>query len=321
MKISIALATYNGGKYLQEQLDSFSKQSRVPDELIVCDDGSTDNTLDILRKYENQSPFTVRIFQNPQNLGYVQNFAKAMGLCSGDIIFLSDQDDVWYPNKLDVVVRYFQSDPSCLLVANDSDLADESLLQSGLTISGQLRSSGVTDRQFANGCCSAISKKFLDIMLPIPAMIQITHDGWMHDLGYWLRCRKIIPDVLQLYRRHNSNTSQPLAASLSKVSWLDEYQKYRGIDPREGYYKEIEKLKLISARISLCKGLESLQSENFDFTGKLADIRKLQAAILRRCELLGRAHFVRPWFAVTNYLHGDYGYFRGWKSLLKDVSR
>ncbi|HCI53564.1 MAG TPA: glycosyltransferase family 2 protein [Gallionella sp.] len=321
MKISIALATYNGGKYLQEQLDSFSKQSRVPDELVVCDDGSIDNTLDILRKFENQAPFTVRIFENPQNLGYVQNFAKAMSLCSGDIIFLSDQDDVWYPNKLDVVVRYFQSYPGCLLVANDSDLADENLLQSGLTISGQLRSSGVTDRQFVNGCGSAISKKFLDIMLPIPTMIPNAHDGWIHDLGYWLGCRKVIPDVLQLYRRHNSNTSQPLAASLSKVSWLDEYKKYQGIDPREGYYKEIEKLKLISERISLCKNLEMFQTENFYFSEKVAEIQKIQAAILRRCELLGCARFVRPWFAVSNYLHGDYDYFQGWKSLIKDILR
>ena len=100
MKISIALCTYNGEKFLREQLDSFSVQTRLPDEVVVGDDCSTDRTVEILEEWAKTAPFRVEIVRNPQNLGYEKNFEQTMLRCTGDVIFPSDQDDVWLPEKL-----------------------------------------------------------------------------------------------------------------------------------------------------------------------------------------------------------------------------
>ena len=99
LTISIAMTTYNGEKYLQEQLDSFLGQNRLPDELVVCDDGSQDRTMAILESFSSRAPFPVRIYRNSAKLGYSKNFEKAGSLCTGDIIAFSDEDDVWDAQK------------------------------------------------------------------------------------------------------------------------------------------------------------------------------------------------------------------------------
>src|ERR1700721_581226 len=100
MNLSIALCTYNGERFLPEQLRSIGEQSRLPDELVGCDDASTDRTLGIIEDFARQAPFPVRIEVNAANSGSTPNFAKAIGMCKGDSIVLADQDDVWVPSKL-----------------------------------------------------------------------------------------------------------------------------------------------------------------------------------------------------------------------------
>lgn len=111
MKTSVALCTYNGEKYIAEQLDSILKQSIAVDEIIVCDDGSTDETMNILHKYHATFPNIFKIHQNKQTLKVIKNFEKAINLCTGDVIFLCDQDDVWYPHKVETVLNYFSENP------------------------------------------------------------------------------------------------------------------------------------------------------------------------------------------------------------------
>ena len=104
-KISIALATYNGAAYLKEQLESYCSQTQLPDELVVCDDCSTDETIRILEKFIQDAPFEVQICKNQINLGVTKNFEKAVSLCTGDYIFLSDQDDIWLADKIKVLTE------------------------------------------------------------------------------------------------------------------------------------------------------------------------------------------------------------------------
>ena len=111
LTISIALCTYHGERFLQEQLDSFLQQTRLPDELVVCDDGSTDLTVPILEAFGVQAPFPVRLSINSQNLGFTKNFEKAISLCRGEIIAMSDQDDVWLPEKLEKFEQVFVNRP------------------------------------------------------------------------------------------------------------------------------------------------------------------------------------------------------------------
>ena len=96
MNLSIALATYNGAVYLKEQLESIAAQTRTPDELVISDDQSTDDTLRVIEEFAATAGFPVRLSVNEANLGIAKNFEKAISLCRGDLIFLSDQDDVWH---------------------------------------------------------------------------------------------------------------------------------------------------------------------------------------------------------------------------------
>ena len=112
MKISVALCTYNGEKFINEQLDSILNQSKKIDEIIICDDCSTDNTIGILNKYYEQYPNIFKIYINRVNLKSVKNFEKAILLSSGDFIFLSDQDDIWVHNKVEKYIQYFNENPT-----------------------------------------------------------------------------------------------------------------------------------------------------------------------------------------------------------------
>src|SRR5690349_17434303 len=120
MRISIALCTYNGGPFLAEQLASYVQQTRLPDELVVCDDCSSDNTMAILRDFAARAPFAVRLHQNAANLRSTRNFEQAIRLCTGDVIALSDQDDVWLPEKLERMERTLAADPEISLVFSDA---------------------------------------------------------------------------------------------------------------------------------------------------------------------------------------------------------
>jgi glycosyltransferase involved in cell wall biosynthesis len=124
LKVSIALTTYNGASYLQEQLDSLAGQHFLPTELIVGDDGSTDGTIGILERFRREAPFPVVIHSNPIRLGYRANFMKVARLCTGDLVSFCDQDDVWLPNNLDQVVRSF-ADPDVLLTFHNARVVDD----------------------------------------------------------------------------------------------------------------------------------------------------------------------------------------------------
>ena len=123
--VSIAMCTYNGAGFLQQQLDSLARQTRKPDEIIICDDVSSDNSVAIAQAFADQSGLKVRVHQNTQNLGYVKNFEKAISLCTQDIIFLCDQDDLWQPNKIEQMVGVFDAEPSVGLVLHDFCWIDE----------------------------------------------------------------------------------------------------------------------------------------------------------------------------------------------------
>ena len=122
MKTSVALCTYYGEKYLAEQLDSVLSQENPVDEIVICDDGSTDNTHSILQDYQARFPELFRIFINEKNLGYVANFEKALSLCTGDLIFLCDQDDIWHQDKVKFILHYFKENPLIGVAAHNLDL-------------------------------------------------------------------------------------------------------------------------------------------------------------------------------------------------------
>ena len=122
--VSIALCTYNGERFLDAQLTSLAEQSHRPDEVVICDDDSSDGTLGIIQAFADTAPFKVRVFRNSQNLGYVKNFEKAVSLCQGDVIFMCDQDDVWHPEKIEICLGVLDAEQTVGLVLHDFNWID-----------------------------------------------------------------------------------------------------------------------------------------------------------------------------------------------------
>lgn len=124
--LSVALCTYNGETYIREQVESILSQTLPVDEIVVCDDGSSDNTLSIIESLRKGTNADIRIHRNETNLGVCANFQKAVNLCKGDIIFLSDQDDVWHNDKVETIVNYFYHNHQKHVVFTDGQLIDGS---------------------------------------------------------------------------------------------------------------------------------------------------------------------------------------------------
>ena len=125
MIVSVALCTYNGAQHIREQLESILDQTMKVDEIVVCDDGSTDNTLQIAEDIEKETSANIRIYRNENNLGVCANFQKAIELCKGEIIFLSDQDDLWLPDKVKEIVNYFDKNKDKHIVFSDGLLVND----------------------------------------------------------------------------------------------------------------------------------------------------------------------------------------------------
>ena len=124
---SVAMCTYNGEKYIREQLESIIHQTMPPDEIIICDDCSNDRTIDEIRQIMAEWDGHWKLVQNENNLGYRKNFQKVISLCHGDIIYLSDQDDVWNLHKMELMNQIFVECPEVVTVFHDAELVDESL--------------------------------------------------------------------------------------------------------------------------------------------------------------------------------------------------
>ena len=183
-KISIAMTTYNGEKYLREQLDSFVAQTQRPDELIVVDDCSTDNTLNILNIFKKESPFPVIILSNKENIGkkskyaFAKNFEKAINNCSNDIVFLSDQDDVWFPEKIASHMDVYNNYSDVVMVSNNAIRTYSDLSNYNLTQIDYAKIEWGIGR-VSIGCCFSFKRELLNNMLPIPD--NISHDVWFYN--------------------------------------------------------------------------------------------------------------------------------------------
>lgn len=206
--VSIAMATFNGQLYLREQLDSIVAQTYDNLELIIVDDCSTDDTLMLLhsykKKYEN-----IKIFQNKINLGVVKSFEKAINLCSGDFIALSDQDDVWFSNKIAILVAQIGDN---WLIHSDSTLVDEQLnvLQESHFKCGK-QSNKVDFFDYlinvnVTGCTAMVSRQLLNIALPFKTY-YLPHDWYLTYYAAYCSKIKLINIPLIYYRQHTLNVS------------------------------------------------------------------------------------------------------------------
>lgn len=206
-RISIAMATYNGSKYLLEQLDSLAAQTLCPYELVVTDDGSTDNTLEIVERFSERAPFPVRIHSNQQRLGYRDNFLSAATLCEGDLVAFCDQDDVWNARKLEMVARKFL-DHDVLLVIHDVEVVTEKLESTGYFRAPNAHLPFSV--QYGNSMVFRADLPFVhDIERPTserdPDGSPLAHDEWIPFLASCMGKCVNLHSPLVMYRQHGSN--------------------------------------------------------------------------------------------------------------------
>jgi glycosyltransferase involved in cell wall biosynthesis len=243
LKISIALCTYNGAQFLQEQLESIAHQTRIPDEMIICDDKSKDGTLEVVKNFASKAPFPVKLFVNEKNLGSSRNFEKAIGLCTGDIIFLSDQDDFWHHDKLDKIEKVFMESPSTGAVFANAEVVDENLIPLGYTLwdsigFGKRRqiyfNKGksieiLLQRNVVTGSTMAFRADFKNVLLPVP--LSWVHDGWIALIIAFISDLETIPESLIKYRQHQMQQigagNEPLNISEKISQNIDKLKKVK----------------------------------------------------------------------------------------------
>ena len=214
MKISVCIATFNGEKFIQEQIQSILPQLGEDDEIVVSDDGSTDRTMEILELFKDKR---IRLLVNEGKHGFIWNFENALRKAKGDVIFLCDQDDIWKPDKVKVVLQALENHD---MVLHDAEIIDKDGVKTGVLYSDGLhKRKGFWSNLWKTrwlGCCMAFRRNVLEYALPFPRHI-VGHDGWISVVGLTKFDYYYLPDVLMWYRRHGDNAST--ASEVSHNSW------------------------------------------------------------------------------------------------------
>jgi glycosyltransferase involved in cell wall biosynthesis len=270
--LSVAMCTYNGERYLSEQLESIASQINLPGELVICDDGSTDSSVDIIKAFARHAPFKVSLHINSERLGATKNFAKAIDSCSGEIIALSDQDDFWNPEKLGLIQAKFRNSSRVGLVFTDADIVDDGLNSLGYRLWESVGFNKAKQRQatkgdlfgvllkrnYVTGATLAFRAHFKKNIFPIPE--SFVHDAWIAIILAFLTDIAIIPDPLIQYRQHADNQIGAMKTLLGKrlreVLKSDKYTYLNEADKYLLVFKRLLEINNSSKVTSWCTGLE-----------------------------------------------------------------
>jgi glycosyltransferase involved in cell wall biosynthesis len=316
MSFSIALGTHNGERFLGAQLESFLTQSRLPDELVVCDDASRDGTVTLLRAFAARAPFPVRIAINPTNLGTAANFTQVLERASGDIIVPADQDDVWLPEKLKRIDQVLIQNPQAGAVCSNAALVDERLHPLGCSLWRAigfasterrllLAGNGVralVRRNVVTGATMALRARFRDLVLPVPS-------GWVHDAWIALLIGAVapivpIPEPLILYRQH---PDQQIGAQ--KRGWVTQFRNARERD-RASFGNVAERFAEAHDRLAQWHGVPPEQLRVLADKVRHARVR----ARMRDPGAWRLPAILREWW------NGNYArYSRGWRAVAQDL--
>lgn len=296
MKISVALCTYNGEKYLAKQLNSIVNQiDAFVDEIIVCDDNSSDATVEILLQFQKKHPSVFKIINNETNIGSNKNFEKAISICTGDYIFLSDQDDVWKKDKVNKILAVFNQNPTAEVVFSNADLIDsDDKLLSHTTIWDSVffiekempKPIDFIDIISKNGniitgATLCIKKQVKEYIFPFPT--SILHDEWIACLVALRNTIAYSTENLISYRIHeNQQVGMKNRTKLDKLNRKKRmilgiippktYKDFRIVLKK--YYSKITTLHFLENNTTTFGNLESLlQKSHYDYKKLNAEIK------------------------------------------------
>lgn len=219
MKISVAMTTYKSSRFVREQLESIFRQTYLPDEIIICDDASPDDTVEVLEEIIRLAPksIQIKVYKNLRNVGHVKNFENCFTKCSGDIICLCDADDIWERNKIEVVASEFELNPEIVLAFHDAVIINSTgtVIKESLNEGWDFRKDKSNERELLlmiakrqgvpYGFSIAFRKEILRDLIPFPK--GYGHDEWLGLCAPLYGKVATIPEKLAKYRRHENNTS------------------------------------------------------------------------------------------------------------------
>jgi len=321
LTISVAMCTFNGEPFLIAQLESIARQDRLPNELVVCDDGSSDRTLEILGQFAKRCSFPVRIEVNSENLGSTRNFEKCISRCQGSIVALTDQDDVWYPHKLRRLEAALRDSRDIVAAFSDAEVIDDDSRPVGLRLWESFGLDYASQTKFLRGralevLCNhpvitgatlAFRRDRFHPMLPIPP--NQFHDAWISFLLAASGRFVLIPEPLMHYRRHHRQQVGPGASVLSVAAQMAEAKK-------RGRTRRCEE----RGRFQQLYDFLSERSESFPHAE--AAMREVEGKLshLARRERLPEPRIARVFGVLHEVLAGAYWrYSSGWKSVAKDL--
>lgn len=216
--ISVCMATYNGERWIEEQLKSVLLQLNEDDEVVLIDDGSSDDTLKKVQEFEDSR---IRIFHNETNLGVDKTFERALTLACGNILFLCDQDDIWYSGKVERIMEVFDKHPDVTLVLSDAQIIDAAGCATGISyfVNREKFIPGVLPNILKSkhlGCAIAIKSTMRNYFLPFPEKIP-GHDVWIGIVNEYYGKTYFISEPLIGYRRHDKNSSSMHRKNLKQI--------------------------------------------------------------------------------------------------------
>ncbi|TXT26941.1 MAG: glycosyl transferase [Gallionellaceae bacterium] len=233
--IGVVLCTYNGAKYLRQQLESILAQTRQPDQILILDDCSNDCTVPIINNFaalDNR----IRLIQNETNLGFARNFEKGIALCEMDFIALSDQDDIWLPEKLERLATELETNPGAGIAYGNAEymLADGIRTGhmvfpegNGFTDDPVLARKGILEKKWnVPGNFILLDAEIKKLIIPNPIDRSFAHDIWICLNAFFLRNPRYVPEPISLYRLHKDMTSGAIALVLKGTPYALKKKKW-----------------------------------------------------------------------------------------------
>jgi glycosyltransferase involved in cell wall biosynthesis len=316
-RISVALCTHNGARFVEQQVASILAQSRLPDQLVVSDDASTDDTIAIVERLVAPSPVELVVLRNEVALGYVANFEQALRATDGELVALSDQDDSWHPDRIEAAAAFFEADPELLMVHSDAVLVDEHGAGLGHTLfdalgvtAGERAEAASGDelavllrRNLVTGATAMFRRRAVDLAVPFPD--HWVHDEWLAMIATSVGRGMLLDEPLVDYRQHGSNqigvTRLGLRGKIGRI-----------LEPRSG-----RNVYLASRAAVLVDRLEALGADVRP--DALARARE-KLAHLRVREAFSRHRIARLVPVLREAATGRYGrYSRGGGDILRDL--
>jgi len=231
--VSIAMCTYNGERFIQEQIDSILEQSHSNFELIITDDCSSDKTIEIIKNYQ-ENDMRIKLYQNEVNLGFVKNFEKAISLCTGEYIALADQDDIWKKDKLEIFIENIGEN---VLIYSDALLIDEHSKSLGESLIRPAKElvSGSNNRAFLlENCVSGntlmFKKTLLAYILPIPEDVSF-HDIWIAFVASTYGSIQFTDEAMTYYRRYSEQVTKKRGKDYE--NFFDRFEKKRTLKMKQ----------------------------------------------------------------------------------------